>query len=69
MCQRPSSCNNVDVRKALEDRRYAEKVVTMAVGDVYMGESLVWVSVLDPVGEGGGLGGGEKGIDEYGFVS
>ena len=68
MCQGPSSSNNIDVRKAVEDRRYAEEVVTVAVCDVHMGESLIRVSILDPVGKSGGLGGGEKGIDEDGFV-
>ena len=69
MGQGPSSSNNVDVWKTVEDRGYAEEVVAMAVRDVYMGESLVGISVFDPVSKGGGLGGGEKWIDEHGFVS
>jgi len=56
------------VGEALPQRREPEEVVAVAVGDVDVGEAFVGEQGVDPVGEGGGLRGGEEGVDEDGFV-
>jgi len=56
------------VGEALPQRREPEEVVAVAVGDVDVGEAFVGEQGVDPVGECGGLRGGEEGVDEDGFV-
>lgn len=43
-------------------------MVAMTVGDVDVGQALIWLLGFDPVGEGSALGCSEKGIDKDGVV-